>query len=126
MKNVPIYGVRLILLSFLLGFINFIITKGDKHTLTPLIMLTGVLFSLGMGILGLGLFFQSFEKGKWTSKTVVFLGMILCGIGFLVVFINGPILNQDLNTPQTIFAGVVFMVGVLVSLVGAIISNLKK
>ena len=122
--RLPLY---FFILSMLSGVINFIIV-GDTDPSTPGVAETPLTIWVFMAILFFCLSLMSFGfnliyfKKFFSSSNLFGISMILIGLSFLAVMINGPILGNDLNEPLNLTFGIIFALSIL----GIIISQLSK
>ncbi|MBC7982100.1 hypothetical protein H7X65_03425 [Candidatus Parcubacteria bacterium] len=110
------YAFLFLLVSIVTGIINRILVGSAK---TPLTILTGICvisFMFFTVLIGLDVFMKNYRKGVTSTEFVGTCCLIVSGISFLTIFINSPILGNDLNGPLSQFMGVLFMISVIVAL----------
>lgn len=110
------------LISIFSGLINLLITKTPVVTvLTPLPLVSIISFLLFMILLGTDILIWSFKNGLTSPQFVNAACITVCGISFLTIFINSPVLGNDLNSPFSLFLGVTFLIGVATALINGIV-----
>lgn len=105
-----------LLISIVTGITNRILVGSAK---TPLTILTGICvisFMLFVILIGIDVFMKNYRKGITSTEFVNTCCLIICGVSFLTIFINSPILGNDLNGPLSQFMGILFMISVVVAL----------
>lgn len=110
------YAFLFLLISIVTGIINRILVGSAK---TPLTILTGICvisFMLFMILIGLDVFMKNYRNGVTSTEFVTTCCLIICGVSFLTIFINSPILGNDLNGPLSSTMGILFMISVTVAL----------
>ncbi len=110
------------LISILTGVINLFLTKTPVvTTLTPLPLISIISFLLFMILIGIDILRWSFKNGVTSPQFVNAACITVCGLSFLTIFINSPILGNDLNSLFSLFLGATFLIGVATALVNGII-----
>lgn len=110
------YAFLFLLISIVSGIINRILVGGPKTPLTVLVGICVISFMLFMILIGIDVFMKNYRKGITSTEFVVTCCLIISGASFLTIFINSPILGNDLNGPLSSTMGIFFMLSVAVAL----------
>lgn len=110
------YAFLFFLISIVTGIINRILVGSVKTPLTVLAGICVISFMLFMILIGLDVFMKNYRKGVTSTEFVNTCCLIICGVSFLTIFINGPILGNGLNGTLSLTMGILFMISVIVAI----------
>jgi TRAP-type C4-dicarboxylate transport system permease small subunit len=110
------YAFLFLLISIVTGIINRILVGSAKTPLTVLVGICVISFMLFMILIGIDVFMKNYRKGITSTGFVVTCCVIISGVSFLTIFINSPIMGNDLNGPVSSTMGILFMISVIVAL----------
>jgi hypothetical protein len=110
------YAFLFFLISIITGITNRILVGSAETPLNVLAGISIISFLLFMILIGLDVFMKNYRKGITSTEFVVTCCVIISGVSFLTIFINSPILGNDLNGRLSLTMGILFMISVVVAL----------